>query len=548
MNNIKVLDCTLRDGGRIINCEFDDQIITNMAKDLSTAGIDIVEMGFLRSEETTSYTGNSTFFTSPNQIAPLLPPETSNTMFVAFADYNMYDFSALAPKEENSIQGIRIGFTRKDFMEDLVELKRALRLVKEQGYLLFAQGVNVLAYSDQELLRLIDVVNEIEPYSFGIVDTYGAMYLEDIERFYCLVDENLKEGIAIDIHSHNNFQSSFTFAQEIIRLAKDEKRMIIIDATLNGMGKCAGNLNTELIIDFLSRKQHRDYELDGVLDAIDRYILPIRQSHSWGYSVPAFMAGIYKSHPNNITYLTEKYRLNSKDIKYIISGIDEKTRERYDYDNIHRIYKQYNKNKIDEEQSIQTLKKQFKDTKVLVLAPGKTVDDYQEQIQRYIMEQKPCVVGVNFIPKKILCDYYFYANTIHWEKIQSEIDKSRCILSSNIHRNTEGTKQVDYASLIVEDSKLFDNSAIMLLNLLKKLEVASIHLAGFDGLKEVGENYVGSDFLNKNHELSMLETNQEVGRLYDNYKKKVKGKIKVRIITPSMYEDTDFEDSISSER
>ncbi len=60
------------------------------------------------------------------------------------------------------------------------------------------------------------------------------------------------------------------------------------------------------------------------MDAIDRYIEPIKQQHEWGYSIPAFMAGIYKAHPNNIIYLTSKYRLNSKDIKYIISGIDEK--------------------------------------------------------------------------------------------------------------------------------------------------------------------------------------------------------------------------------
>ena len=108
---------------------------------------------------------------------------------------------------------------------------------------------------------------------------------------YNVVDYNLNSDICIDIHSHNNFQLSFAFAQETIRLSGD-KRNIILDSTLNGMGKCAGNLNTELIVDYLIRKKNYDYELDGILDIIDRYLAPLKNNYSWGYSIPAFMAGI----------------------------------------------------------------------------------------------------------------------------------------------------------------------------------------------------------------------------------------------------------------
>ena len=76
------------------------------------------------------------------------------------------------------------------------------------------------------MLNLIDMVNEIQPYSFGIVDTYGAMYLEDIIHYYNVVDYNLNSDICIDIHSHNNFQLSFAFAQETIRLSGDKRNYI----------------------------------------------------------------------------------------------------------------------------------------------------------------------------------------------------------------------------------------------------------------------------------------------------------------------------------
>ena len=95
---------------------------------------------------------------------------------------------------------------------------------------------------------------------------------------------------------------------------------------------------------------------------------------------------------------------------------------------------------------------------------------------------------------------------------------------------------VDYSSLIVEDSILYDNSTIMLLNLLKKVNVSKISLAGFDGLVGSSNNYVDNSFPNTNNRLSVEETNNEVKRLYTIFKKKVKGKISVKMVTPSLFE------------
>ncbi len=536
MKSVQILDCTLRDGGRIIDCKFDNKVISNMAKDLAGAGVDIIEMGFLRDHKLVNYNGDSTFFTEIKQILPFIPKERKESRFVAFVDFNMYDFAELEPCDGNSITGIRVGFTKKQFDSQRNEIIEALLTVKRQGYLLFVQGVNSLAYRDRELLDLIDMINDVEPYSYGIVDTYGAMYLEDLVHFYSLIDYNLNSEICIDIHSHNNFQSSFAFAQEIIRLA-DGKRNIILDATLNGMGKCAGNLNTELITDYLTRKKDSDYNIDRILDAIDRYLLPLRSNCSWGYSIPAFMAGIYKAHPNNIIYLTEKYRLNSKDIKYIISGIDENTRQIYDYDNIQRIYRNYNENVINDSAILTELQKKLEDKCVLILVPGNTIKICHEEIMDFILKENPIVISVNFVPVRIECDNFFFANTIHWEKVCDDIDHNKCIVTSNIHEGIENVMMVDYASLISEDSCLYDNSTIMILNLLKKLNVSKIRLAGFDGLKENAENYVDRSFPDANDSISIKRINKEIIKLYNSYKKKVTGKIEVSILTPSIYEE-----------
>ena len=167
----------------------------------------------------------------------------------------------------------------------------------------------------------------------------------------------MKSDICINFHSHNNYQLSFAFAQEIVKLSAMSSREVIIDGTLGGIGKVAGNLNTELIVDFLIRKKKYDYELDDILDMLDDYIYKYSLKYKWGYSTSAMMAGIYKSHPNNVIYLTEKFRLDSKDIGKLLSMIEPEKRKRYDYNNIEKLYIEYISEKVNDYNTLNSLKK-----------------------------------------------------------------------------------------------------------------------------------------------------------------------------------------------
>lgn len=531
---VKILDCTLRDGGRIINCEFQPESITALAANLTNANIDIVEMGFLRDKKNVNYHTGSTFFTDVKQIEPFISKDKKNTMYVAFIDFNMYDFSDLAECDGSSVTGIRVGFTKAQFDTQKDDIKAALQLVKDKGYCLFVQGVNSLGYSDRELLDLIEFINEIKPYGYGVVDTYGAMYLEDMEHYYHLVDYNLDNDIAIDIHSHNNLQSSFSFAQYIIRLANG-KRELILDATLNGMGKGAGNLCEELIVDYLNRKHHYDYDIDLLLDTIDAYLMPMKNEHNWGYSIPAFLSGLYQAHPNNVIYLTQKYRLSNRDIKYILMGIDEKKRQRYDYDNIQKIYRDYCDSRLDDSGTLDHLQRQI-GKKVLVMAPGASITEEHDTIEHFISAENPIVISINFVPKSIHWDMVFFANVIHWEKNRSALDPAKCILTSNIRTDVDGINLVDYSSLIDDASKLYDNSTIMLLHLLKKIGVKDIYIAGFDGLKECRENYITEAMPNVRFDINIGEINSEVKDMYRRFKERCASDINIKCITNSLYE------------
>lgn len=535
MKNVRLLDCTLRDGGRIINCAFPDEETKEISKRLANAKIDIIEVGFLRDGKSVNYSGNSTFFTDVDQIRPFVDRTRQGVLYVAFIDYGMFDFDSLKAFDGTSIDGIRFGFTKKNYEEHHDEIISNLNSIKDKGYKLFIQGVNSLNYSDKEILELVGFVNNVHPYSFGIVDTYGAMYIEDVDRLYGLIDRNMLQDICINFHSHNNYQLSFGFAQEVIKLSRGTTRQVIIDATLSGMGKVAGNLNTELIVDYLVRKLHYDYEFDDILDLIDDYIYKYSIQHKWGYSIPAMMAGIYRSHPNNVIYLTEKFRLDTKDISNLLAMIEPEKRQRYDYDNIEKIYMEYVADKVDDSDTIDKLKKNIEGKEVFIMVPGNTLNTHRKKIDGYIIENAPIVISVNFV-----ADYQygmcFFGNQKRYNLLSTKRIGRQVIVSSNIHSGGSDLV-VNYHSLINRGYKYFENSTMMLLYLLKRVSPCKITIAGFDGFDIHSENYSDASFQEARH-ISEFETlNFEIGQMLAEFVETMEGKCDVNLLTPSIYDN-----------
>ena len=536
MKNVHILDCTLRDGGRLINCAFPDSHIAGITRGLRDAGVDVVEMGFLRSG--VDYKGDSTFFSEISQFSKFIPESRGNTMYVAFCDYgqefHMWDFSKLPPCDGTSVTGIRLGFRKKDMYAAVPTAK----WIKKQGYTLFIQGVESLNYSDKELLELIDVINDIHPHSFGIVDTYGAMYSDDVMHLYNLVDHNLAKDIAIDFHSHNNMMMSFAFAQMIV-VASNGVRPIYLDATLEGMGKGTGNLNTELIMDYLIRKRGYTYNIDVLFDTIDNYLHAVKEKHSWHYQIPYYFAGVYSSHANNIIYLQDKHRLNTKDIKNILMMMDPESRKRYNYDSIEKLYIDYCSTKVDDASTRQQLEAAFRGRPVLLLVPGHSLTVEKERIGAFIAKEDPIVVAVNFEPK-MDCGkdlYIFYGNKRKYEKAPKTA--AATILCSNVTSEAApGAFVVNYRDLInmVPGVKYFDNSTVMLLNLLNQLFVKQIFIAGFDGFDaNAKSNFCREDLSDERFQKDYDVINKDVALLLRQFANTLADDVSVTFITPSRF-------------
>ena len=287
MNLVHVLDCTLRDGGYCNQWKFGFENTKKITKGLVDSGIDIIECGFI--SDKVIYDKNVTKFCTIEQIADVIPKNRNNKLFVAMMNYGEYDINNLPVNNGCSIDGIRVAFHKKDLREALKICKK----INEKGYKVFVQAMVSLCYSDEEFLELIKLVNDLEPYAFYIVDSFGMMKNKDLIRLFYMVEYNLKKDIWIGFHSHNNMQLAYSNAQTLVGL--ETNRNILIDSSIYGMGRGAGNCFMEQMLSFL---RNPNYKLTPTLKFVEKYVAEERAKGSqWGYDVPYMLTGALNRHP-----------------------------------------------------------------------------------------------------------------------------------------------------------------------------------------------------------------------------------------------------------
>lgn len=533
VSEVKVLDCTLRDGGYVVNTIFQDYVIKGIVQKLVNSNIDIIELGYLK--DCTRALGSTTC-NSLDEMSCFLPSKRNkNTKYAVMVEYNTLDLSKLTQKCNSEIDIIRICFFKKDRFEIFDYVKNIIN----KGFEVYLQPMDTINYNDSELLELVDITNKLGVSALYIVDSYGSMYEENLEHIYSILNHNLLNNISIGIHSHNNLQMSFMLVQNLIKISKGE-RNVIVDASCGGIGRGAGNACSELIVDYCNRKLKKDYNIDEILDILDSYISKIQKKHQWGYSTPYFISGKYSVHVNNISYLLSKHNLKAKDIKFVISQIDKDADKRYDYAELENIIVNYNSTKNRIVDNLDDLRNIFADSHILVCAPGKSILKESNKIQNYIVENDPIVVSVNAFIPNLKTDYIFYSNILRYEyskeKYPEEFSNVQKILSSNIKQNSGQNEYiVDYYSLIKRGWKFFDNSTILCLRLLKNLGVKNISIAGFDGylLDQNSGNYVDDEILFNLSERDKIQLNKDLSEMLKDFKTK-NTDVHIQFITDSL--------------
>lgn len=522
---IRTLDCTLRDGGYINNWHFGRSKAVNIVKKLESAGVDIIEVGFL--DEGFACTEDSTVFSSVESLERFLAEcrISRTTNAVAMIMHGSFDVDKL-PEAGGALKGIRYCF-KKEYVGEALEI---CRKIAEKHYDVYLQPASLTDYSDLDIIDLVMRANELKISAFYIVDTYGLMRREQVVRYFYIIDNNLSAGVPIGFHSHNNLQLSFSNSQALIDICKN--RELFIDSSVFGMGRGAGNLCTELLIQYINDNIRKKYDLLPILETMDECIMPIYSVRPWGYAAPYYIAAINDCHPNYATYLVDRQTLCIRDINSIIRTVPKEYRHKYDKQLISALYNQYQQCVIDDAEALESLRALCADKKVLIIAPGRSVSSHTEMINEYIRDNSPVVFAVNHVPEQISADRIFVANTKRFNDLVSMGADlyGKMICTSNIKTSAACCK-VNYSSYLNDDDAISDNSGLMLINLLARAGVGSFALAGFDGYSSDSQNYF-SDRVSDSVEYQRRElTNTAAANYFDRMRKSVA----IDFLTPSKY-------------
>lgn len=487
MNKIQLLDCTLRDGGFVNSWEFGQYNAINIFQGLADANIEIIEIGFI--DDRSKYNINKTMCPESRNFEQIYKDVKKNSSQVfAMIDYGTCDINNIEKRNKNSfIDGIRVIFKKKDINGALEYCKQ----IQKKGYKVSVNPVSITTYSDIEMLNLIEQINQLNPYAMSMVDTYGLVDSSDIIKYFYLIDKNLNKNIKLGYHSHNNFQLAFANSIALSKIFSN--RDLILDTTLYGMGKSAGNCHTELMAMYLNNNFEKTYDINEILDIIDIYILKFYKEYCWGYQIPFFVSAMNDCHPNYVKYLLDKNMITIKEINKIVSKIENSKKLTFDKEYIESLYIDYQRKTIDDRKTIKYLKQRLSNSVILLVGPGVSISKKYKKINEYIKRNEAVVLSINHINSLVEPDYIFISNAKRFKQLETRfksIDRDNIIITSNITDESEKAgHKINWGNIASERTIVGASALYLILNLLIELEIKKVVLAGFDGFRKYAKSY-----------------------------------------------------------
>ena len=531
---IDLLDCTLRDGAYIVESNFGTTPMKGIIKHLQDAGVNLIEVGWLKDKP---HKEGTSYYHIPSDAEQYIQQKNPNALYVAMIDWDRYDDSVLPQYDGKSLDAIRVVFPYGKHKQG-IEIGMRIR---EKGYIVMFQAANTLAYADEDLIEMAEDMNKINPASLSMVDTFGAMYEEDVVRIATCLDAHLNKEIKMGIHTHNNQQLAFSNTLTFLRVMEKSNRDVMVDSSLCGMGRGAGNATTELVANYLNKKMNCHYNVDAIMDAIDVYMGYYQENYEWGYSTPYCIAGMYCCHVNNIAYLLKNHRTSSKDMRLIIESLSPDDRKKYDYDLLEQKYLENQSRYVDDEAAVSRLKDALKGKNILLVAPGKTSVSEKEKIQEYIKVNNPVVIGINAIVPGYKYDYIFFVNPARYEYAKTSypdlFNVTKKVLLSNI-KNTadEAETIIGFNNVIKRGWTHFDNAAICAFRLMDMMGVTNVSIAGFDGFQhKYNESYADAYLPSLNPDNQWDELNVEIAEMFEDFRKNASSCKNIYFVTESLF-------------
>lgn len=338
--SLKVLDCTLRDGGQClenlnangIKTEiFTDGEKIRIAELIRDSGIDIIEIGCM--SVTCNNLEKFAIYHQIEDMAKFLPKRTNpKQMFTGLYIDPDTPIDVIPDASFDLVEGIRV-ILRYSQLQKSIDYCAALA---RKGYKMFIQPMLTMRYTDEELKKLVYSANEMGAYALYFVDSFGYMHERDVERLYRFYAEDLDKNIRIGFHAHNNLENALSNAQYFIEKLID--RDCIVDSCVIGMGQGAGNLQTEVLVNYLNKNYGTNYNLNCVLEICD--ILEKFRPHdmeTWGYSPVRLIPAVHDAAYKYAVAMKNQYGMSLVEINNVLTCIPDELRHRYTPDNLKKL-------------------------------------------------------------------------------------------------------------------------------------------------------------------------------------------------------------------
>ncbi len=285
---IKVLDCTIRDGGLMNNHKFDDQVVKAVYTACVEAGVDYMELGYKASRKIVVPGEHGAWkYCTEEDMRRIVGDNPTSLKLSVMADAERTDYHEdILPKNQSVVDMVRVATY-------ISQIPTALEMVKDAHDKGYETTVNLMAVStvpEYELIEGLVMLARSETKAVYVVDSFGTLYSEQVEHLvrkylhYCKAS-----GKEVGMHAHNNLQLGFANTIEAIVLGAN-----LLDATMAGLGRGAGNCPMELLIGFLHNPK---YNLLPILRCVQDSIEPMRAKLMWGFDLPYMLTGFLNQHP-----------------------------------------------------------------------------------------------------------------------------------------------------------------------------------------------------------------------------------------------------------
>ena len=404
MKNIKILDCTLRDGGYYNNWDFSREVVNDYLTTMSKVSMDYVELGF-RSFQTRDFKG-PTWYTTDNYLDSLAIPKNLTVGVMVNATELISHPSGFSKaiklmfkhSKKSKVKFVRLACHFKEFNQTA----KISRILKGMGYFTTINLMQISEQAEEKILSVAKTSQKFPPDVLYFADSLGGMDPSQISNLVKTFRKHWKG--ALGIHAHNNLGKAIANS-----LASINFGVTWLDSTITGMGRGSGNAQTEYLLIEMQNIKKNKFNILPLLELIKKHFTPMQQKYKWGTNSYYYLAGKYGIHPTYVQEMLASH-FNENEILSAINQLKNSGGEKYNVDLVR-----------SEFQTSTELKKgnwspvtKIKNREVLLVASGRKANDYKHELEKYIKTKKPFVIALNTkvcINKKLI-DIFVASNPL----------------------------------------------------------------------------------------------------------------------------------------